>query len=63
MKSCRAADGGGAEAGAEAAKAAMEQPTEPRAETMEAFSSGTYFEVVRANARTSSWPFHPNLGP
>ncbi|QRK12721.1 DUF418 domain-containing protein [Archangium violaceum] len=44
-------NGGGAEGAAEAAKAAMERSNQARAQTLEAFTHGTYFEVVRANAR------------
>jgi uncharacterized protein len=55
--------GGGAEAAAEAAKAAMERSNQARAETMQAFSSGTYFEVVRANARYFFGQFVQNLAP
>jgi uncharacterized protein len=43
--------GGGGEAAAEAAKAAMERTNQARAEVMEAFSHGTYLEMVRVNAR------------
>ncbi|MFY0525794.1 DUF418 domain-containing protein [Archangium gephyra] len=55
--------GGGAEAGAEAAKAAMERSNQARAETMQAFSSGSYFEVVRANARYYFGQFIQGLAP
>ncbi|MFY0564163.1 DUF418 domain-containing protein [Archangium lansingense] len=55
--------GGGAEAGAEAAKAAMERTNQLKAETMASFTSGTYFEVVRANARYYFGQFVQNLGP
>ncbi|WNG33729.1 DUF418 domain-containing protein [Archangium violaceum] len=44
-------NGGGTEGAAEAAKAAMERSNQARAQTLEAFTHGTYFEVVRANAR------------
>ncbi|WNG62537.1 DUF418 domain-containing protein [Archangium gephyra] len=53
--------GGGAEAGAEAAKAAMERSNQLRAETRQAFSSGTYVEMVRANARYFFGQFLPGL--
>jgi uncharacterized protein len=36
---------------AEATKAAMEKSAQVRAQTLEAFTSGTYLDVVRANAR------------
>ncbi|HEX5747495.1 MAG TPA: DUF418 domain-containing protein [Archangium sp.] len=52
---------GGAEAGPEAAKAAMERGNQLRAETMQAFSSGTYVEMVRANARHFFGQFLPGL--
>jgi uncharacterized protein len=43
--------GGGGESAADAAKAAMERSNQARAEVMEAFSHGTYLEMVRGNAR------------
>ncbi|MGZ3458328.1 MAG: DUF418 domain-containing protein [Archangium sp.] len=42
--------GGGAEGGADAAKAAMEHANQVRAQMLEVITSGTYVEVVRANA-------------
>jgi uncharacterized protein len=54
---------GGAEGGAEAAKAALERSNQVRAQTLEAFTGGTYFEVVLANARYFFGQFIQNLGP
>lgn len=63
MKFLPALLSGGTEGGAEAAKAAMERADQARAETLEAFSSGTYLEVVRANARYFFGRFFQNLVP
>ncbi|HYO59070.1 DUF418 domain-containing protein [Archangium sp.] len=47
----------------EEAKAAMERSAQARAQTLEAFTSGTWFEVVRANARYFFGQFIRNLLP
>jgi uncharacterized protein len=54
---------GAAESGPEAAKAAMERSNQLRAETMKAFSSGTFLEMLRANARHFFGQFLPGLVP
>ncbi|PTL76477.1 DUF418 domain-containing protein [Vitiosangium sp. GDMCC 1.1324] len=54
---------GGAEGVAEAAKAAMERSNQARTEVLEAFTHGTYFEVVRANARYYFGQFVQNMVP
>ncbi|HYO69094.1 MAG TPA: DUF418 domain-containing protein [Archangium sp.] len=54
---------GGAESGPDAAKAAMERSNQLRADTMKAFSSGTYVEMLRANTRHFFGQFVQGLVP